>query len=181
MKDGKLKKYKYVLILFSFTVMLSFSSCLEEDAAIEETPPTTEQTIENFVITETQGGKIKTILEAESAIIDDEQKKAYLTLPKVKFYENGKYTSILISESGEIDLNTNNIKALGKCTVDTVRNEYLQTRDVSYDSKKKIISSDSDIKITRGEDVVYGRGFESDTDLNNIIIKKQRAIIDSIN
>ncbi|MFA7073835.1 MAG: LPS export ABC transporter periplasmic protein LptC [Endomicrobiaceae bacterium] len=179
MKDGKLNKYKYLFIVFFLTVMFTFSSCLEEEKVIEETPPTTEQTIENFVVTETQGGKIKTILEAESAIIDDDQKKAYLSLPKVKFYENGKYTSILIAESGEIDLNTNNIKALGKCTVDTVRNEYLQTRDVSYDSKKKLISSDSDIKITRGQDVIYGKGFQSDTDLDNIVIKKQRAVIDS--
>lgn len=178
MKDGKLRKYKYILIIFSFTVMLSFSGCLEEEVTIEETPPTTEQTIENFVITETQGGKIKTILEAESAIIDDNQKKAHLTLPKVKFYQDGKYTSILISESGEIDLNTNDIKALGKCTVDTVRNEYLQTRDVSYDAEKKLISSDSDIKVTRGSDVIFGKGFQSDTDLDNIVIKNQRAIID---
>ncbi|MDD5101786.1 MAG: LPS export ABC transporter periplasmic protein LptC [Endomicrobiaceae bacterium] len=178
MKDGKLKKYKYILIVLSLNLMLSFSGCLEEETTIEETPPTTEQTIENFVVTETQDGKIKTILESESAIIDDNQKKAYLTLPKVKFYEDGKYTSILISESGEIDLATNDIKALGKCTVDTVRNEYLQTRDVSYNAKNKLISSDSDIKITRGKDVIYGKGFQSDTDLDNVVIKNERAIID---
>jgi lipopolysaccharide export system protein LptC len=84
----------------------------------------------------------------------------------------------LISESGEIDLATNDIKALGKCTVDTVRNEYLQTRDVSYNAKNKLISSDSDIKITRGKDVIYGKGFQSDTDLDNVVIKNERAIID---
>ena len=75
-------------------------------------------------------------------------------------------------------METNNVKAFGKCTVETVNNEYLQTRDVSYDAKKQMIYSDSDIKITKDKDVIYGKGFESDTDLQNIIIKKQRIIID---
>ena len=56
--------------------------------------------------------------------------------------------------------------------------QYLQTRDVSYDAKKQLIYSDSDIKITKDKDVMYGKGFESDTDLKNIVIKKQRIIID---
>jgi LPS export ABC transporter protein LptC len=178
MKDGKQNKSKILclslLLIFSF----GLCSCVEEENVIEETPPTTEQTIEKFVITETKDGNIKTILEAESAIIDEDNKIAKLTLPKVKFYEDGKYKSILIAESGEVNMETNSVKALGKCTVETVDNEYLQTRDVSYDATKQLIYSDSDIKITKGKDVIYGKGFQSDTDLENIVIKKQRIIID---
>jgi len=178
MKDGKLNRTKYLFLVLFLISSFTLCSCVEEDDTIEETPPTTEQTIEKFVITETKDGKIKTILESESAIIYEDKKIAYLTLPKVKFYEDGKYRSILIAEKGEINLNTNNVKAFGKCTVDTVENEYLQTRDVTYDANKKIIYSDSDIKITRGKDVVYGKGFKSDTDLNNIEIKHQKVTID---
>ena len=170
---------KNIFCLICFLIFgFSLTSCKEEESIIEETPPTTEQTIEKFVVTETQAGKIKTILEAESAIINDNEKKAYLTLPRIKFYEDGKYTSILVAESGEIDLDTNDVKALGKCTLDTVKNEYLQTRDISYNNSKKIISSNSDIKITRGKEVIYGSGFSSDINLNNITVKKQRVIID---
>ena len=75
-------------------------------------------------------------------------------------------------------METNDVKALGKCTVDTVKNEYLQTRDISYNAAKKLISSNSDIKITRGKQVIYGSGFTSDIDLNNITVRKQRVIID---
>ncbi|MDD5021584.1 MAG: LPS export ABC transporter periplasmic protein LptC [Endomicrobiaceae bacterium] len=170
---------KNIFCLICFLILgFSLTSCKEEESIIEETPPTTEQTIEKFVVTETQAGKIKTILEAESAIINDNEKKAYLTLPRIKFYEDGKYTSILVAESGEIDLDTNDVKALGKCTLDTVKNEYLQTRDISYNNSKKIISSNSDIKITRGKEIIYGSGFSSDINLNNITVKKQRVIID---
>lgn len=170
---------KNIFCLICFLILgFSLTSCKEEESIIEETPPTTEQTIEKFVVTETQAGKIKTILEAESAIIEDNEKKAYLTLPRIKFYENGKYTSILVAESGEVDLETNDVKALGKCTVDTVKNEYLQTRDIFYNASKKLISSNNDIKITRGKEVIYGSGFSSDINLDNITVKKQRLIID---
>ncbi len=178
MKDGKLNKSKILFLSLCLIFSFTLCSCVEEENTIEETPPTTEQTIEKFVITETKDGKIKTILEAESAIIDEDNKIAKLKLPKVKFYEDGKYQSILIAEEGEINMETNNVKAFGKCTVETVNNEYLQTRDVSYDAKKQLIYSDSDIKITKDKDVMYGKGFESDTELKNIVIKKQRIIID---
>ena len=178
MKDGKLNKSKILFLSLFLFFSFTLCSCIEEENSIEETPPTTEQTIEKFVITETKDGNIKTILESESAIIDEDNKIATLKLPKVKFYEDGKYKSILIAESGEINMETNDIKALGKCTVETADNEYLQTRDVSFNAKKRLIYSDSDIKITKGKDVIYGKGFESDTDLKNIVIKKQRIIID---
>lgn len=178
MKDGKLNRSKILFLSLCLICSFTICSCIEEENSIEETPPTTEQTIEKFVITETKDGKIKTILEAESAIIDEDNKLAKLKLPKVKFYEDGKYQSILIAEEGEINMETNNVKAFGKCTVETVNNEYLQTRDVSYDAKKQLIYSDSDIKITKDKDVMYGKGFESDTELKNIVIKKQRIIID---
>ncbi|MBQ3834571.1 MAG: LPS export ABC transporter periplasmic protein LptC [Elusimicrobia bacterium] len=137
-----------------------------------------EQTIEKFVITETKDGKIKTILESDFAVINDDEKIAVLTEPKVKFYEDGKYQSYLVADKGEVDMNTNNIKALGNCVVDTVNGEHLETTDVTYDANTKMIFSDSDIKITRDNDVIYGKGFESDTDLQNIVIKQERIIID---
>ncbi len=178
MKDGKLNRIKYLFLVLILISMGTLCSCFEEDDTIEEKSPTVEQTIEKFIITETKDGKIKTILESESAIIYEDKKLAYLTAPKVKFYEDGKYKSTLIAETGEINLDTNNIKAFGECTVDTAEKEHLQTRDVTYDDNKKIIYSDNDIKITRGKDVIYGKGFKSDTDLNNIEIKHQKITID---
>jgi LPS export ABC transporter protein LptC len=178
MKDGKLNRIKYLFLVLILISMGTLCSCFDEDDTVEEKSPTVEQTIEKFVITETKDGKIKTILESESAIIYEDKKLAYLTAPKVKFYEDGKYKSTLIAETGEINLNTNNIKAFGECTVDTVQKEHLQTRDVTYDANKKIIYSDNDIKITRGKDVIFGKGFKSDTDLNNIEIKHQKITID---
>jgi LPS export ABC transporter protein LptC len=138
----------------------------------------TVQTIENFVITETQNGKIKTVLNSNIAVIKESEQVAFLTEPVVKFYDNGKYSATLTAKTGQISLDTNNVKALGECKVVTANGEVLETKDVDYDHMKEKVSSDSDIKITKGKDVIYGKGFESDTNLNNIIIKNQRIILD---
>ena len=177
MRDGKLNRNKvFLLVLWMFACV--FCSCALQDGEDTGSNARNEQTIEKFVITETKDGKIKTILESDLAVIDEDRKIAVLTEPRVKFYDDGKYQSILIADKGEVDMNTNNIKALGKCTVDTVNNEHLETMDVTYDANTKMISSESDIKITREDGVIFGKGFESDTDLQNIIIKNERIIID---
>lgn len=178
MKDGKPKRIKYLFLILLLIFTIGICSCIKKEDTVEKKYLTTEQKIEGFVVTETKDGMIKTVLESDSAIIYEDKKIVYLTLPKVKFYEEGKYKSTLIAETGEINLNTNNIKAFGQCSVDTVENEHLQTRDVTYNANKKIIYSDNDIKITRGKDVIYGKGFKSDIDLNNIEIKYQKITID---
>ncbi len=179
MKDGKLNKNKILFYLSIFVYVCVFVSCgvrESDESAVAKVK--NEQTIEKFVITETKDGKIKTILESDFAVINDDDKIAVLNEPRVKFYEDGKYKSLLVADKGEVDMDTNNIRAIGNCIVDTVDGEHLETTDVTYDANTKMIFSDSDIKITKDNDVIYGRGFESDTDLQNIVIKNERIIID---
>lgn len=175
MKDGKLNKNK-IFISVILLCMLVFPSCMRDFNYSKKAA--TVQTIENFVITETQNGKIKTVLQSDMAVIKESEQVAFLTQPVVKFYDNGKYSATLTAKTGQINLDTNNVKALGECTVSTATGEVLETKDVDYDHIKEKIYSDSDIKITKDKDVIYGKGFESDTKLKNIVIKNQRIILD---
>ena len=170
---------KYITILFVFTALLWMSACKAERTVIEETPPIPEQAIEKFTITETEKGKLKMILESESAVINEEKKTAVLQLPRVKFYKEGEYASTLIAESADIDLDTYDIFGKGKCTIETANNEYLQTRDLSYNARKELIYSVNDVKITTKSETITGKGFESDTKLEKVIIKKQKVILDN--
>ena len=175
MKDGKLNKNKFYISLVLLCVFL-FPSCMRDFDYNNKLA--TVQTIENFVITETKAGKIKTILNSDIAVIKESEQIVFLTKPVVKFYDNGKYSATLIAKTGQINLDTNNVKAIGECKVLTANDEVLETKDVNYDHVKERVYSDSDIKITRGKDVIYGKGFESDTKLNNIVIKNQRIVLD---
>ncbi|MDR1195003.1 MAG: LPS export ABC transporter periplasmic protein LptC [Endomicrobium sp.] len=174
MRDGKQRrKIKFHIIIF-FALIFCLG-CKQEKTVIEETPPMAEQAVEQFTITETEEGKLKMVLESESAIIDETKKEAVLKLPRVKFYKEGEYVSTLVTESATINLETYDVFGHGKCTVDTANNEHLQTTDLQYNAKKNIVFSKNNVKLTRQDEIVYGKGFEADTDLEKIIIKKQRV------
>lgn len=174
MRDGKLRR-KIELCIIAFSAFLFFAGCRQEKTVIEETPPMTEQAVEKFVITETEAGKLKMVLESESAVIDDEKKTAVLKLPIVKFYREGEYVSTLVTESATINLETYDVSGHGKCTVDTADNEHLLTADLQYNAKKDIVFSRKNVKLTRRDETVYGKSFEADTKLEKIIIKNQRV------
>jgi len=167
-----------VLFVFAAFLSVSFSSCKTEKTVIEETPPMSEQAVEKFTITETEYGKLKMVLESEAALINEDKKRAYLKLPRVKFYKDGNYVSTLVTESAEINLETYDVSGKGKCTVDTANNEHLQTTDLQYNAKKDIVYSKNNVKMTRNGETIYGKGFEADTKLEKIVIKKQKVILD---
>jgi LPS export ABC transporter protein LptC len=174
---NNLKKVKLILFFVSFMSCL-FCGCKEKKVVIEETPSISEQTIEKFTITQTSDGKLKMILEAESAIINDENQIANLKLPSIKFYNNGEYVSTLVTEKAKINMETYDIEGSGKCTINTSNNEQLQTTDLIYDAFKELIYSNKDIEITKPDQKIYGTSFQSDVRLDNIVIKNQRTVID---
>jgi LPS export ABC transporter protein LptC len=174
---NNLKKNKLILLLISFVLGLFFG-CREKKVIIEETPPPSEQAIEKFTITQTSDGKLKMILEAESAIINEENQIASLKLPIVKFYNNGEYVSTLVSEEAKINMETYDIEGIGRCSIDTAINERLKTIDLMYDASKELIYSDKDVEIIKPDQKIYGASFQSDVKLDNIVIKSQRTVID---
>ncbi|MCA6071409.1 MAG: LPS export ABC transporter periplasmic protein LptC [Endomicrobium sp.] len=164
----------YALIMFS----IPFFGCTTEKSVIEETSPISEQAIEKFTITQTDEGKLKMILESESAIIDESKSIAQLKLPVIEFYDKGEYVSTLVTESAVMNMETCDVRGIGKCNIDNTKNEHLQTTNLMYDAKKELVYSDHDVKITRPNETVYGTSFEADTKLDNIIIKNQRTVLE---
>jgi LPS export ABC transporter protein LptC len=170
-------KKRIVFIISFFLIFLSFG-CKPEKVSIEEIASMSEQTIEKFSITQTENGKLKMMLEAESAIIDEKANIAHLNLPIVKFYDKGNYASTLITEKADINLDTNDIRGIGKCIVDTVNKERIQTTDLMYNAKKNLIYSDNDVKIKKPGQTIFGTRFDADTKLEKVTIKNQHTVFD---
>ncbi|MDR2860281.1 MAG: LPS export ABC transporter periplasmic protein LptC [Elusimicrobiota bacterium] len=167
---------KKVYILVGIIALLSLS-CGRNRNIVEDSAPENSHIIEDFNITETDSGKLKMMMDSASAVIDEEKGIAKIQSPTVKFYKNGEYASILTMESAEINLETYDVKGYGKCIVNTVENERLQTTNLQYNSKEnKVFSADS-VEIERGGETIYGTSFEADTNLENIIIENQRITI----
>jgi LPS export ABC transporter protein LptC len=136
-----------------------------------------EQTIEKFTMTQTKDGKLKMILEAEFAVINEKENVAHLKLPIIKFYDNGSYSSTLISETADIDLETYDVKGGGKCVVKTADNKNLQTTDLMYNSGKNLIYSNNNVEIKSPGQIIHGTKFYADTKLEKITITNQQTIL----
>jgi LPS export ABC transporter protein LptC len=174
------KKYVicFVIIIILFLSVFTFFIRSAQKTAVEETLPISEQTIEEFTITETHDGRLGMILKAEFAIVNESENIVHLKLPIIKFYNKGSYISTFVAESADINMGTYDIKGNGKCTLNSAKNECLQTENLIYNAKKELIYSDNNVKVTRPSETVYGTSFKSDTKLEKIVIKNQRILID---
>ncbi|MDR3330796.1 MAG: LPS export ABC transporter periplasmic protein LptC [Endomicrobium sp.] len=152
--------------------------CKDGNLVVSKTPSIYEHCIDGFVLTQTKDGRLKMILESESAIINEYENIAYLKFPIVKFYDKGVHVSTFTMENANISMKTYDINGKGKCSIDTVNNEHLQTSDLIYNASKKMVYSDSDVKIIKPGVVFYGTSFESDAKLDKVVIKNQRIVLD---
>ncbi|MDR2772666.1 MAG: LPS export ABC transporter periplasmic protein LptC [Elusimicrobiota bacterium] len=173
-----MEKIKLLCVIIPITFLLG---CGGADKVIDETPPIGEHAIEKFTITETEGGKLKMIMESESATINENMSIAKINVPIVKFYKDGEYTSTLVMEKADIDLDTYDVKGYGRCVVDTAENERLQTTDLQYDAKTKTVFSKNPVRIERKGETIDGTSFRADTNLENIVIENQKIVIERTN
>jgi LPS export ABC transporter protein LptC len=162
--------------IFLAVLALLVTACADrKQATIEEAPPFPEQALEKFTITETESGQPHWVLEAASAQIMEQEKRALLQLPRVKFYENGVYTSTLVAARGRINTETYDIWADSGCVITTAKGEVLETSNLEYRAATKKVYTNEAVKITRPNEIVYGHGMEATPDLESIIIRKQRT------
>ncbi|MDR1926916.1 MAG: LPS export ABC transporter periplasmic protein LptC [Endomicrobium sp.] len=170
--------YKLFNIYVSIIFFIFLIGCKAEKTVVEETLPIPEQAIEKFTIIQTDEGKLKIIMDAESAVIDESGNIAHVRLPSIKFYNKGDYVSTLVAESADVNMKTHDIKCIGKCVISSAKNECVQTTNLIYDAGKDLIYSNNDVRITRPRGTIYGASFKSDTKFDRIIIKNQRTVID---
>jgi LPS export ABC transporter protein LptC len=167
-----------VIIVAVFSVFTFFGCSSGEDFDEETSPYEYErQKVEKFSIKQTRKGKINMKVEGESAVINGKE-VANIHRPVMKFYEEGDYGSTLTAESAEVNMETYDIRCVGKCTVQSAKNERLETTDLMYNAENKLIYSYSPIVFEKPGETVRGSSFQSDAKLNNVIIKNQRIVLD---
>ncbi|GHT37821.1 hypothetical protein AGMMS49593_05790 [Endomicrobiia bacterium] len=169
-----------IYTLVTLTASLFFC-CKSKKTVAEETSSVSEQTIRKVFMTQTEKGKIKITVESESAVINESENVAYLKLPVVKFYDDkGKLTLSFVMEKAKVNILTYDVSGIGKCTIDSVNNGNLQTSDLFYNAKEKLLYGNHDVKIIRSGEIVDGKGFKYDVKLDKMIVKDQRTSIEKI-
>jgi LPS export ABC transporter protein LptC len=159
-----------------FTTFLLLS-CKSRGLIIDESLPSYDQKVEKFVATRVYKGEINMIVEGRSAIVDA-RNIVDLSHPVIKLYDKGDCVFNLIAENVKINMETCDVKCSGKCVINAINGENLQTTNLMYNAKNNLIYSNNDVKFTKRGETIYGTSFKSDTKLNNIVIKNHRVIID---
>jgi LPS export ABC transporter protein LptC len=87
----------------------------------------------------------------------------------------GKPSSRLVAPKGRVDTDTHHVEAWGGVTITTVDSETLTTERLQYDPDKNKIYTDLPIHLERPDSSTDGIGLESDPELQNVVIGKEKV------
>ncbi|MBD3162508.1 MAG: LPS export ABC transporter periplasmic protein LptC [Candidatus Eisenbacteria bacterium] len=144
-----------------------------------ETEAETGQRFRNLELRETTEGRLEWILRADRAWKRESGGPTRLEGLHVTFYQgSGEIRSVLTSDSGRVASEQGRLVALGNVVVVTPEGNRLETEELAWDRRNAKVTSPVAVRLTRGEDVLTGIGFESDPNLERFeIYENVRATV----
>lgn len=92
----------------------------------------------------------------------------------VDFYDStGAHTSTLEADSALIRELERRLEVFGNVRVETDAGTTLESEHLAWDDSNRLISTDSFVVVTRGDDVMSGYGFRSDPELERIVFRRR--------
>ena len=93
---------------------------------------------------------------------------------EVDFFDvNGAHKSHLKADSALVRERDRLMEGFGRVRVTTDDGQTLSSSHLAWNDNKKLITTDSLVRLTRGKDVMMGYGFESDPDLTKIKLRRE--------
>ncbi len=128
----------------------------------------------NSTVTFFDSGTVRAILKAGHISAYENSKQTLLDsgVHLDFFDEHGVHSSVLTSESGKADENSNNLEAIGNVVVTSDSGVVVRTQHMYWDNTRQKIYSDDFVRITSPKETLQGTGFESDQNLHNYRIFK---------
>lgn len=171
---------KFILFhLLYLSLFLSVLGCNREKTAsvAGQVTPTDmpDQEGWNSTVTSTKEGRIEAILKYGHMMRYSEKKLAKFDEGiKVDFYQaDGKHSSLLTAERGELNESNNDVVGMGNVVVISDTGVTLYTQRLAYRQATGKIFTDEEIMLTTTDgDTLYGTGFESEPGLEHYVIKK---------
>ena len=82
-------------------------------------------------------------------------------------YDKNNQKSTIISDNAYIYKNTDLIDMQDNVVITTYDNRVLKTEQLFYDQKKDWVSTNKPVSFKTKDDLIYGNGFDSNTDFSN--------------
>lgn len=159
--------YKFLLVFLIF-----FCGCSRNELP-STGGPVKPLVMEGFTMTETEDGKKKLVVKAESAEIDKNNNIIKANNVNLKYYDSkGNVSSILTSETGILELGTKDMTAEGNVILTTDIDAKLETEKLKWLSAENKVFTDEPVRFTKGGNVLKGKGLEADSRLENATVKE---------
>lgn len=130
------------------------------------------QIVEEFKLTESQGGKKIYQLTAKKAYQYEALNKIEVLEPKIVFFnETGEESSILVARLGRVFTKTSDLVAQKEVVVKTADSTYLYTDSLVWLNLNQLVTTDCWIKIKSPEGIIEGQGLIADAGLKKIEVK----------
>jgi len=171
---------KITIRVFLFLGILTLFSCSKRDIKILKEINELEELLnteiaEEIEILHTDSGFVKVILTAPLAITKRGGEEPYTEMPDgleaIFFNRDGEKESTISSLYGISYENQDIIILRNKVDVVNVKNERLETEELTWNKKTKKIYTEKFVKITTPAETISGYGMEADEDFSNWVIK----------
>ncbi|MBP7669588.1 MAG: LPS export ABC transporter periplasmic protein LptC [Candidatus Eisenbacteria bacterium] len=139
------------------------------------TPGDAVQTVLRMNLRESEAGKLRWVLEADSAFVYGEEDSTLLRSMRVEFYDpkGESVTSTLESRRGQVDARTRLLIAKDHVVVVSREGHRLETEELRWDPEIGKVVSDRFVRLTKDGSVITGVGIESDPDLGSYSIRSR--------
>ncbi|MCS6990410.1 MAG: LPS export ABC transporter periplasmic protein LptC [Chitinophagales bacterium] len=128
-----------------------------------------------------QSGQIKAELEAPLMVRTVEGEKITTELPEgllLRFFdEKLQEQSRLTADYGVVYEHADEMIARNRVVATNINGDKLETEELIWNQKTRRIYSDKFVRITTGDEMMFGDGFESNEDLTNYKIRKIRGTV----
>ena len=156
-------------------VALAGAACESAPSAEDLTPV---QTLEDFTLRQTRGGKLAYLLRAERAVLRENDQKAALTEPRMELFENGKTSVRVRGRTGNADLSTSQVHLASSVVLELLQERStMKTEELFYDDKRSGFFTEGPVVLERQGAIVRGRGFEADHRGTSARIFNQESVI----
>lgn len=167
-----------IKLLTNICILIFLGGCSDRVSELDkEVLP--EQVIQKFACYQTFKGKKCWYLQADRAILNENNNLVHLDNFKLNFYnQKTESVSTLEAGKGELKVNTFDLFIIGKAIITTeAGTEILESSNLRYISTKKKIVGNDFVRLSRKDAIITGKGIESTPDLSSFIIKENKVIL----
>lgn len=156
----------FILLLATLLVVLVAGNLrrdTREEAAVQSRPDS-DLAMRKVNYTETQDGRRKWSIQADSAAHDLKGQVATVENVRMVIYEQGDGDIVVSSQHGRLDMRKGVVSLQGDVTVENINNQSIYTDELEFDNNRKVLQGRGSVRVVSAEVQLTGVGMKYDLD-----------------